>query len=105
MIEETVNSGENLDFEEISEQVFGDYPEAKVAYQEEMKALGIDEPILNQKQVKLTPKKTQKIKTTLGIEVTIPIEYCGNPDYVRVSNLPNGEIALELRNLGAIQTV
>ena len=105
LVEETVNEGKELDLNEIAEEVFFENPEVKKAYQEELKTLGVDEPIVNQHQVKLPSKKTQRIKTDTGIEVIVPVEHCQNADYIEVVNLPNGQLSLQLKNIGTLKNV
>ena len=102
-IKEAINEGNDLNIKEIAEEVFYQTPEAKKSYVKEMKNQGIEKPIINPNKVKLPLKKKQKIKTDTGIEITIPLDYYNNKDYIELENTPDGRIAIRLKNIGVVE--
>jgi len=103
VIKETINEGEDLDMKEIAEEVFFEAPEARTAYVEEMKSLGIDKPVVNQNYVKMPLRKSQKLVTDTGIEITIPLDYYNNKEFVEVQSGPDGRLSIQIKNIGNIE--
>lgn len=103
VIKETINEGKDLDMKEIAEEVFYQVPEAKMAYVTEIENHGIEKPVQNANWVKMPMKKTQKIKTDTGIEITIPLDYYNNKDYIEVINMPDGRLSIQIKNIGNIE--
>ena len=103
VIKETINEGKDIDMKEIAEEVFYQTPEAKLAYVAEIENQGIEKPVQNANRVKMPLKKTQKIKTDTGIEITIPLDYYNNKDYIEVINMPDGRLAIQIKNIGNIE--
>jgi len=103
VIKETVNEGEDLDMGAIAEEVFFEAPEARTAYVEEMKELGIDKPVINQSYVKMPLRKTQKLVTDTGIEITIPLDYYNNKEFIEVTNTPDGRLSIQIKNIANIE--
>lgn len=103
VIKETINEGKDIDMKEIAEEVFYQTPEAKLAYVAEIENQGIEKPVQNSNWVKMPLKKTQKIKTDTGIEITIPLDYYNNKDYIEVINMPDGRLAIQIKNIGNIE--
>jgi hypothetical protein len=46
--------------------------------------------------------KNHKIKTDTGIEISFPVEYFENPNFIEFVNNPNGTISIEVKNIGKI---
>ena len=103
VIKEIVNEGKDIDLKEIAEEVLYQEPVAKMAYVSEIENSGIDQPVLNQNFVKMALKKTQKLKTDTGIEITIPLDYYHNKDYIEVINMPDGRLSIQIKNIGNIE--
>ena len=103
VIKETINAGRDIDMKEIAEEVFYQAPEAKMAYVAEIENQGIEKPVQNTNWVKMPLKKTQKLKTDTGIEITIPLDYYNNKDYIEVLNMPDGRLAIQIKNIGNIE--
>lgn len=102
-VKEMVNEGRSLDLEEVAEEVFYQEPEVKKLYVEEVNKFGIEKPVLNQNRVKMPIKKHQKIKTDTGIEITIPLDYYNNKDYIELVNMPDGRISIQIKNVGKVE--
>jgi len=103
VIKEAVNEGEDLDMGVIAEEVFFEAPEAQTAYVRQMESLGIDKPVINQSYVKMPLRKTQKLVTDTGIEITIPLDYYNNKDFVEVTNTPDGRLSIQIKNIGTLE--
>ena len=103
VIKETINEGNDIDLKEIAEEVFFQAPEAKLSYLTEIENQGIKNPVVNQNHVKMPLKKTQKLKTDTGIEITIPLDYYNNKDFIEVVNMPDGRLAIQIKNIGNIE--
>ncbi|MCL1949101.1 MAG: nucleoid-associated protein [Turicibacter sp.] len=103
VIKETVNVGEDLDMGVIAEEVFFEAPEARLAYVEQLKGHGIDKPVINQNLVKMPLRKTQRLVTDTGIEITIPLDYYNNKEFVEVVNGPDGRLSIQIKNIGNIE--
>ena len=41
--------------------------------------------------------------TDTGIEITIPLDYYNNKDYIEVLNMPDGRLAIQIKNIGNIE--
>ena len=102
-IKETVNEGEDIDFKEVAEEVFFQSPEAKAQFISEVASQGIVKPVENHNNVKLPLKKTLRLKTDIGIEITVPMDYYNNKDYIEVVNTPDGRLAIQIKNIGNIE--
>ena len=100
VMKETINEGKDIDIKEIAEEVFYQAPEIKDSYIAEIENHGIEKPVQNANWVKMPIKKTQKIKTDTGIEITIPLDYYNNKDYIEVINMPDGRTAIQIKNVG-----
>ena len=47
--------------------------------------------------------KSHKIRTDTGIDITFPVEYGQNPDFMEFVSTPNGLISIQLKNIGSIE--
>ena len=104
VIKETINEGKDLDLKEVAEEVFYQVPEAKLTYVTQIEEdHGLKKPVQNTNWVKMPLKKTQKIKTDTGIEITIPLDYYNNKDYIEVINMPDGRLSIQIKNVGNIE--
>jgi 37-kD nucleoid-associated bacterial protein len=103
VIKETINEGKAIDLKEIAEEVFYQEPDAKMTYVSEIKNQGISKPVLNPNHVKIALKKTQKLKTDTGIEITIPLDYYHNKDFIEVVNMPDDRLSIHIKNMGHIE--
>lgn len=46
--------------------------------------------------------KNQRIRTDTGIELSFPVDYYENPDYIRFVNEPDGTISITIQHIGKI---
>jgi nucleoid-associated protein YejK len=103
VIKETINEGEDINLKEIAEEVFFEAPEAKSLFIAEVESHGIDQPVTNQNYVKMPLKKTQRLRTDTGIEISIPLDYYNNKEFIEVVNMPDGRLAIQIKNIGNIE--
>ena len=103
VIKETINVGDNVDLQKIADEVFYNDPVAKSAYISELDNHGIDKPVLNQNAVKIPIKKMQKLKTDTGIEISVPLDFYNNKDYIEVVSEPNGRLSIQIKNIGSVE--
>lgn len=47
--------------------------------------------------------KSHKIRTDTGIELTFPVEYGENPEFIEFFSTPDGRIEIALKNIGSIE--
>ncbi|WP_207736432.1 nucleoid-associated protein [Fusibacter ferrireducens] len=91
-----------IDLESIVYQCFETQPERE-AYRQELDSKGIDPSHveINDSQKKKI-KRTQKIKTASGVEITLPYEYVARSENMQIENNPDGSISIKLNNLGEL---
>jgi hypothetical protein len=103
IINENIEDQMKVDIEEIAETVFGNIPEIKDTYIEEVNKKGIKEKefVVNYDRNKNLYKK-QKIVTDSGIEINVPIVDVNNKDKVEFLNNADGTISILLKNIKKI---
>lgn len=101
MVENTENS-EYLDPVELGKQVFHSSPIMQQEYLEEVKKAGITEAVKVDREFCVKKGKNHKIKTDTGIEISFPVDYFENKEYMEFVNNPNGTLSIELKNIGKI---
>ena len=69
---------------------------------QEVDQAGIAGAIKIDKGLAVRTGRTHKIKTDIGIEISIPIDYFQNKDYVEFFNNPDGTLSIELKNIGKL---
>lgn len=101
-INEQIDEKSAIDLESIVYQCFETQSERE-AYRNELDAKGIDPSNveINDSQKKKI-KRTQKIKTASGVEITLPYEYVARSENMEIENLPDGSISIRLNNLGEL---
>ena len=73
-------------------------------YDEQVKNAGFAEnqPIHVDKEATLKKILNHKLKTDTGIELTIPVDYFDNTEYVEFSNNPDGSLSITLKHINNI---
>lgn len=100
---ENTEVSEYLDPIELGKEVFAASPLMQQEYTQEVAQAGITEAIKIDKGLAVRSGRTHKIKTDIGIEISIPIDYFQNKDYVEFFNNPDGTLSIELKNIGKLQ--
>lgn len=101
-INEQIDEHSVLDARTVALQCFETESERE-AYTAELASKGIDQtPIVVNEEQKKKLKRTQKIKTASGVEITLPYEYIKREENLVIENNPDGTITIKLNNLGEI---
>lgn len=101
MIESTEVS-EYLDPVELGKEVFAASPLMQQEYLMEVGQAGIAEAVKIDKSLAVRTGRTHKIKTDTGIEISIPVDYFQDKNYVEFINNPDGTLSIELKNIGKL---
>lgn len=100
-IQDNYERSDDLSPKELGEEIFAQQPEIQEAYQSM-----IEEAVLPEKVEMPKPavkrNSRQRMKTDTGIEISVPVEYFNNPDYVEITHHGDGTITIELKNIGKI---
>lgn len=98
---ETSESGERVQPAELGAEIFDSSPAMQAEFAEEVKRAGVPEAIpVDRKAVQVN--RTHKIRTDTGIEISFPVDYFDNQDYMEFVNNPDGTISIQLKNIGKI---
>lgn len=98
-IAENVQISEYLQPTEVGKEIFKNSPLMQSEYLTEIQTAGIAETVKVEQAFALKKMKNHKIKTDTGIELTIPLDYFQNTDYVEFINNPDGTLAINLKNI------
>ncbi|SMD03295.1 nucleoid-associated protein [Sporomusa malonica] len=101
-IVENTGVTEYLNPVELSKEVFSASPIMQEEFMREVKTAGIPEIVKIDKEFAIKKGKSHKIKTDTGIEITFPVDYFQNKEYIEFINNPDGTLSIELRNIGKI---
>ena len=71
-------------------------------YLQEVEQAGIAGAVKIDRNLAVKTGRTQKIKTDTGIELSIPIDYFQNKEYVEFINQPDGTLSIALKNIGKL---
>ncbi|MBP2641660.1 MAG: yejK [Firmicutes bacterium] len=99
---EHMETSEFLDPVELGKTVFRSSPIMQQEYVEEVKKSGISEVVKMDRDFCVKKGKNHKIKTDTGIEITFPVDYFENKEYMEFVNNPDGTLSIELKNIGKI---
>lgn len=101
-IAENIEESENLEPMELGKKVFSSSKLMQDEFVREAKEAGIPETIKIDKEFAIKTGKNHKIKTDTGIEVSFPVDYFKNTDYIEFINNADGTLSIQLRNIGKI---
>ena len=102
LIIENAEVSDYLDPQELGSAVFAASPLMRQQYQQEVAQAGLDEAVRIDRNLAVRTGRTHKLKTDTGIEITIPVDYFQNQDYVEFINNPNGTLSISLKNIGKL---
>ena len=86
----------------IAEVAFQESPLMQREYNEEIVNAGLSQEIQLDKELTVKKNKVHKIKTDTGIEITVPIDYFKNKDYIEFINNFDGTLSINLKNIGKL---
>lgn len=100
---ESIEEQNAINIEAVADKVFKGNVELKTEYIQEIRKSGIEDDCI-EVTPKITEKKftRQKIKTDLGIEINIPVQYYNNKDRLEFINNPDGTISIIIKNIGKV---
>lgn len=98
-IAENVLISEYLQPTELGKEIFKNSPIMQSEYLTEIQTAGIAEAVKVEQDFALKKMKNHKIKTDTGIELTIPLDYFQNTDYIEFINNPDGTLSINLKNI------
>ncbi len=101
-IAENIEESENLEPMELGKKVFSSSKLMQDEFVRQAKEVGIPENVKMDKEFAIRTSKNHKIKTDTGIEITFPVDYFKNTDYIEFINNTDGTLSIELRNIGKI---
>ncbi|MDR0843498.1 MAG: nucleoid-associated protein [Acidobacteriota bacterium] len=91
-----------LESSDLGREIFSDSKSVQNEFSNKMKSQGVADNIRLDRNIISKSSKTHKIKTDTGIEISVPVEYFQNRDYIDFFNNPDGTISIELKNIGKI---
>lgn len=100
-ISEDIEQNHEVNIEKVADTVFGQNTEMKGVYMDFVDKAGIKE-----KSVKINHEigqkafNKQKIKTELGVEITLPVQYL--KENVQFLNNPDGTVSIIIKNVGNV---
>jgi hypothetical protein len=99
---ENTEGSEYLDPVELGKEVFAASPIMQQEYEQEVDLAGIARTVKIDKNLAVRTGRTHKIKTDTGIEISMPVDYFQNTDYVEFINNPDGTLSIALKNIGKL---
>ncbi len=99
---ENTETSEYLDPLELGKIAFPASPIMQEEYLEEVQKAGITEVVKIDRDFCIKKGKNHKIKTDTGIEISFPVDYFENKNYMEFINNPDGTLSIELKNIGKI---
>jgi predicted small metal-binding protein len=101
-LRENAEISSHLEVYDLSREVFYDSDTMQEEFVTALKTAGIPNTVELDRNVVSKSYKTHKIKTDTGIEITFPVNYFANRDYIDFINNADGTISIELKNIGKI---
>lgn len=93
---------DTLEARHIIEQVFSTNPIQREAAMKELAEEDLLEPLLVSRTYATKVGKQHKIKTDTGIELSFPVEYMNDREFIEISTNENGTLRIELKNISKI---
>ena len=102
-VHESVIDCGKLDFQEIASKTFHNNPEVQGAFIDDLKRCGItqSEVAFTESTIEKNFQK-QKLKTDLGIELNIPIEWYKDPEKIEFIANKDGTISIMIKNINKL---
>lgn len=98
-IAENVQASAYLQPMELGEKIFQSSPEMRAEYVSEVQNAGLADSVRIEPDFAMKKMKSHKIKTDTGIELSIPLDYFQNTEYVEFINHPDGTLSISLKNI------
>ncbi len=101
-IVENSEISDSIDTLQFSREVFPTSEIMQHEFVEQVKQAGIKDKISMPKVSITKSEKNQKIKTDTGVEITFPVDYFHNKDFIEFINNPDGTISIQIKNINKI---
>jgi hypothetical protein len=101
-IMENTEKSDYLDPVDLGKEVFAASPMMQEEYMREVIDAGIAETVKIDKEFAQRKGRSHKIKTDTGIEITFPVDYFQNTDFIEFVNNSDGTISIQLKNIGKL---
>jgi len=99
-ITDNLQSSGHVDPVEAGKTIFKDNPSMQADYDQQLKEAGFTEPVeVQAAETVLKKMRNHKLKTDTGIELTIPIDYFDNTEYVEFNNNADGSLSITLKHI------
>jgi Nucleoid-associated protein len=98
-ISDNMQESAQLDPKEVGRRIFEENPAMQAEYSKQIEAAGLSEPMEMDREFTLKKMKNHKLKTDTGIELTIPLDYFNNTDYVEFNNNEDGTMSITLKHI------
>lgn len=98
-ITETIQDSPNVEPKEIGREIFKSNPSMQASYMEQIQEAGLPERVEVEQESTLKRLRNHKLKTDTGIELTIPLDYFNNTDFVEFNNNPDGTLSITLKRI------
>lgn len=98
-IADKMQETDELDPLEAGREVFRDNPSMQADYDAQIKEAGFTEPVKMNQEATLKKMRNHKLKTDTGIELTIPIDYFDNTEFVEFNNNADGSLSITLKHI------
>ncbi|SEJ09968.1 Nucleoid-associated protein YejK [Propionispira arboris] len=98
-ITETIQDSPNVEPKEIGREIFKSNPSMQASYMEQIQEAGLPERVEVEQEATLKRLRNHKLKTDTGIELTIPLDYFNNTDFVEFNNNPDGTLSITLKRI------
>lgn len=88
-----------LEIDDIADSVFGDAPQAKEEFTQQLQAARIPKQVDVEYAKASRKNQVQRIKTDHGIEIIIPVDYMNMAEYFEIIPQEDGSISVLLKNI------
>ena len=102
MISKNAEVSDTIDPVRIVETVFSTNPVQQAAAKKELEELDMMRPLPVNREFAAKQGAQHKIKTDTGIEVSFPVEYMKNRDFMEIKTNDDGTLRIELKNINKI---
>ena len=102
-IAEKLDANDQLAPFDLGEEVFAESEEMQQEFRRQVSAAGVPERVSVPKKLAVREARSQKIRTDTGIEITFPLDYAENTDYLEFLREEDGTIAIQIKRVGSIE--
>ena len=102
-IAEKLDANDQLAPFDLGEEVFAQNEEMQQEFRRQVSAAGVPERVSVPKKLAAKEARSQRIRTDTGIEITFPLDYAENTDYLEFLREEDGTIAIQIKRVGSIE--